>query len=96
MHDQEAHKVIVNYLRNYQPLFIGLFGSFVRGEQNEDSDIDILVKFKETLSLLEIVRIENELSELLGRKVDLVTDGAIKNQRIRRSIERDLQTIYEA
>jgi len=43
-----------------------------------------------------LIKIENELSELLGLKVDLVTEGAIKNERIRKSIQQDLQIIYEA
>ena len=96
MRDQVSNNIIINYLGPYKPLYIGLFGSYERGEQTAESDIDILVNFKETLSLLQLIRIENELSELLGRKVDLVTVGAIKNQRIKKSIEKDLQTIFEA
>ncbi len=51
---------------------IGIFGSFVRGEQTYTSDIDILVEFEEVPSLLKFVKLENYLSDLLGVKVDLV------------------------
>ncbi len=57
---------------------IGLFGSYVRGEQKETSDIDILVEFEETPTLLEFVELENYLTELLGVKVDLVMKRALK------------------
>jgi hypothetical protein len=49
----------------------------VRGEEKPGSDIDILVEFSERKSLLEFVRIERELSEILGIKVDLLTEKAI-------------------
>ena len=52
---------------------IGVFGSTARGESNQESDIDLLVKFAEKKSLLGLVRLERELSEALGRKVDLLT-----------------------
>ena len=87
---------IISYLKSYNPEFIGLFGSFARGDNSANSDIDILIRFQTTHSLLNLIKIENELSELLGLKVDLVTEGAIKNERIRQSIQKDLQIIYEA
>lgn len=96
MSDEQLHKTIVEYLKDYKPERIGLFGSYARGDNSEDSDIDILIKFQETCTLFQLVRIENELSELIGRKVDLVTEGAIRNERIRRSIQQDLQVIFEA
>jgi uncharacterized protein len=57
---------------------IGIFGSFVRGEQKETSDLDILVEFEGEVSLFEIVRLERFLSELLGEKVDLVMKNSLK------------------
>ena len=66
--------------RKYGVLKIGIFGSYVRGEQEKDSDIDILVEFmpSEKMSLLEFVGLEIYLSELLGIKVDLVEKKALK------------------
>ena len=59
---------------------LGIFGSFVRGEQTEDSDIDILVQFEPDarFGLLAFCELENELSELLERQVDLVMKEGLK------------------
>lgn len=74
---------------------VGLFGSMARGEANENSDIDLLVEFsRRGVTLLDVVRIERELSEALGRKVDLVTEGAISPY-LRDRIFADLKMIYE-
>src|SRR5919106_4907194 len=55
-----------------------VFGSYVRSEQKKDSDLDILVTFKEAPSLLTFIAIENYLSDLLGVKVDLVMKDSLK------------------
>jgi len=68
---------------------IGLFGSYVRGEQKETSDVDILVEFEETPTLLEFVELENYLTKLLGVKVDLVMKRALKPT-IKESILREV------
>lgn len=57
---------------------IGVFGSYVRGEQKKKSDLDILVDFYEPISLLNFIRLENQLSKYLGIKVDLVMKDALK------------------
>ncbi|HEY3276308.1 MAG TPA: nucleotidyltransferase family protein [Syntrophorhabdaceae bacterium] len=57
---------------------IGIFGSFVRDEQHRRSDIDILVEFEEVPGLLRFVHIEEHLRRLLGRKVDLVRQEALR------------------
>ncbi|MGI6339253.1 MAG: nucleotidyltransferase family protein [Bacteroidales bacterium] len=93
MTQQDVKNIILNHLKDYQPVSVGIFGSFARGESTEKSDIDILVKFKVAPSLLTLIKLENELSDLLGIKVDLITTGAIKNKRVRKSIKKDLITI---
>ncbi|RKY88093.1 nucleotidyltransferase [candidate division KSB1 bacterium] len=70
---------------------IGIFGSYVKGEQQETSDIDILVEFEETarLSLFDIAGLEIELSDILGIKVDLIERKNLKpyiRQRILREV----------
>jgi len=95
MEQQEINSIIISYLSQYGPEKIGIFGSFARQEENADSDIDILVRFKETISLLDLVRIHRELSALLGKKVDVVTEKALKNNRIRKSVYNDLRIIFE-
>lgn len=57
---------------------LAIFGSFVRGEQKEGSDLDVLVTFREDPSLLTFIRMENDLSDALGVKVDLVMKDALK------------------
>ena len=64
---------------------IGIFGSYVKGEQKRKSDLDVLVEFSETPSLFEFVELEDFLSQKLGVKVDLVMRDALK-PRIRDSI----------
>src|SRR3954451_18516725 len=62
----------------YQVASLGLFGSYLRGTQRPDSDLDILVSFHETPTLLRLIELENHLSDLLGVKVDLVLREALK------------------
>lgn len=59
---------------------IGIFGSYLRGEETEESDIDILVEFEPDarMDLIRFIELEEDLSELLGAKVDLVMKSALK------------------
>ena len=62
----------------YKVQSLGIFGSYIRQEQHPDSDLDVLVTFSETPSLLKFIALENYLSDLLGVKVDLVMQDALK------------------
>jgi hypothetical protein len=62
----------------YKVAEIGIFGSYVRGEQEEGSDLDVLVEFEGSIGLFKFVELENYLSEILGTKVDLVMRGGLK------------------
>ena len=68
---------------------IGIFGSCRRGEEHEGSDVDILVEFSEVPGIFGFLRLEHYLSELLGRKVDLVEKSALK-PRISRRIQNEV------
>ncbi|MCA9416611.1 MAG: nucleotidyltransferase family protein [Candidatus Omnitrophica bacterium] len=57
---------------------IGVFGSYGRNEATEESDIDLLVEFDRPIGLLKFIELEGQLGELLGGKVDLVTQAALK------------------
>jgi len=57
---------------------IGIFGSYVRGEQGEISDVDILIGLEKPIGFVKFIKLENNLSELLGVKVELVTKKALK------------------
>ncbi len=74
--------------------YCALFGSFARGEADETSDIDLLVRFSKPIGLFGFAGVEQELEESLGRKVDLATDKMI-GKYIRESVMRDLKIIYE-
>ena len=57
---------------------IGVFGSYVRNEQKNSSDLDVLVEYEQTPGLFSFLRLEDELSKLLGIKVDLVMKSSLK------------------
>ena len=94
MSREEIQHSIVDFLKNRSAKKIALFGSFARKEDQSDSDIDICVEFNEGITFFQLARIEAELSERLGRKVDLVTDIDL-NPRFMNAIANDLQTIYQ-
>ncbi|WP_324735241.1 nucleotidyltransferase family protein [Thermococcus sp. SY098] len=75
--------------RKFKVKEIGIFGSYVRREAEETSDVDILVDFYETPSLFEFIELEIYLSDLLGVKVDLVMKKALK-PRIKEYILREV------
>jgi predicted nucleotidyltransferase len=93
MDQSEIKNIILSHLKGFDPIKVGIFGSFARGDNKKGSDIDILVEFKEAPSLLTLIKLENDLSDILGVKVDLVTTGALKNKRIKKSIKKDLISI---
>ena len=67
-----------NLRRDYGVDTLAVFGSYARGEQKEDSDVDILVEFVETVDFIEFMRLEFHLTDVLGIKVDLVTPDALR------------------
>lgn len=82
MEREEIIKIISSQLLSlrdkYKVKRLGLFGSAARGEVGEESDIDILVEFESPVGFFDFIRLENSLSKLLGRKVDLISRKAIK------------------
>ena len=75
---EEIKQKIMPILRRYGVGKAGLFGSYVRGQAREDSDIDILVEIEKDISLLDFVGLKLELEEAIGKKVDVVEYNAIK------------------
>jgi predicted nucleotidyltransferase len=96
---KEFAAAIVPVLLPYGIKRVAIFGSFARGEAGRESDIDILVEFHEPrrrpLGLLAWVRLERELSQRLGRKVDLVSFAGLR-PRLREEIEKEMVVVYEA
>jgi len=66
--------------RKYSVSNLGIFGSYVRGEQSEDSDLDALVEFSKPIGLFHFLRLQGYLEEILGEKVDLVSKNALKER----------------
>ena len=77
---------IVKVLKSHGIKKAGIFGSYARGEQKKNSDIDILIKYNN--SLLKLVGLEMELKKILRKKVDLVTYDGL-NPRLRGIILKD-------
>ena len=77
-------------------VFMGIFGSFVRGEQKGESDIDIAIEFDENKgkTLLDLVHIENELTRIFKRKVDLGILSSISPYIID-DVKKEMRVIYE-
>jgi predicted nucleotidyltransferase len=77
-------------------VFFAVFGSFVRGQQNRKSDIDIAIEFDKAKrkSLLDLIRIENELSKIFRRKVDLGIFSSL-NPYLVDDVKREMRVIYE-
>jgi len=86
---------IINYLKPYQPERVGIFGSWARGENGPESDLDILIKLSKPVSLWKFIQMERELSETLNIKVDLVSEGGLTNELLKQYIFQDLKVIYQ-
>ncbi len=93
MYKEEVFEKIASLLKSHGVRKVAVFGSYVRGEEKSESDIDIIVEFSERKSLLQLVRIERELSEELGIKVDLLTEKSISPYLID-TIKREMRVIY--
>lgn len=78
MTTQIIQKKIVPILKRQGVSRAALFGSVARGEENSQSDIDLLIQLKKGKTLFHIVRLKSELEETLGKKVDLVEYDAIR------------------
>ena len=91
--------LINSVLLKYSPEKIGVFGSRIRGDENEMSDLDILVTFKKNgkspYSLFELLSIENTLENKLGFPVEIVNENNIKNSILKQNIFSDLVIIYQ-
>ncbi len=71
---------VLSILKSNKVTRAGIFGSYARGEDKENSDIDILVELNEDLSLLEVIRLKNLLEKTIKKKVDLVEYSLIRKE----------------
>ncbi len=71
---------------------VGLFGSYARQEQTEESDLDLMVEFEKIPDFLELFDLEEHLSDLVGFKVEIVTPAGLKN-RVKQNIMEDMEFV---
>lgn len=77
---EEIKSKIIPVLKEYRVTKAGIFGSYARGEQKKNSDIDILIKIHDDAGLLEIIGLKLDLEKLIKRKVDLVEYETIRKE----------------
>lgn len=95
MSTQDIKTTLAEYFKTQPVLKAWLFGSFARGEETPDSDIDVLIVLDKSKPVgLKFFGMYEDLRELLGRDVDLVTERSLAPF-ARQSVERDRQLIYE-
>jgi predicted nucleotidyltransferase len=79
---EEIKKIIQEHKEDLRKEYgvkeIGIFGSYVRGEQKAISDIDILIELERAVGFVKFMKLEKRISDILGVKVDLVTKKALK------------------
>lgn len=81
------HQHLPELAEQYHVAWLGVFGSYVRNEQHEGSDLDLLVEFSKAPGLLKYVDLQDYLSDLLGVQVDLVMKSALRRRIGRRILE---------
>ncbi|MBA7530470.1 hypothetical protein ES705_22678 [subsurface metagenome] len=74
----ELKEKILPFLKKCGISNAGIFGSFVRGDLDEESDIDIVIEFEKDITLFDFIDIKLELEEILNKKADLVEYSALK------------------
>lgn len=89
--------IIKQYCQSNKIKKLSLFGSYLKNTPSEDSDVDLLVEFENDneYGLLDLARMERELSELLGKKVDLRTPEELSKY-IRDTVVKEANVKYEA
>ena len=93
MDKQKLYSEIVEFLKSKGATKVAVFGSYVRNEETPESDIDVIVELPDDVSLLKFVRIERELSEKVGVKIDLLTEEYI-SPHIIDSIRQNMKILY--
>lgn len=80
---------MATFREDYQVTSLGIFGSYARGEQSEDSDVDILIDYEKAPTLSKLVDLRIVLGELTGVQIDLVTKNGLR-PRIREQVLADV------
>lgn len=91
--EDQSH-TILKALEPYNPIKIGVFGSQARNDASEESDLDLLINVQRPLNLFNLIEIEEELSDLLGIDVDLVTEQSL-NKHLKPYIDKEIKYILD-
>ncbi|PIQ78316.1 MAG: hypothetical protein CO042_03275 [Parcubacteria group bacterium CG_4_9_14_0_2_um_filter_41_8] len=90
---KEINNKITPILKTRGAEYAAIFGSTARGNTNPDSDVDILVRFRDDISLLDHIGIAYELEDAVGHKVDLITEQSL-NSYVAPNVKKDLRVLY--
>lgn len=93
MISQQQIDVIIDVMKPYKPKRIGIFGSYARGENSENSDLDILYQFEEPISLFQKFKIQEKLEDKLKFNIDFVSEKYL-HPFLKKNILKDLKIIY--
>ncbi len=87
---------ILPILKMHKIDYAAIFGSYARGEETKNSDLDLLVNFSEPVTYFDLIEVENKIAKKIKvKKVDLVTKNAL-HPYIKKSVNKDLKVIYDS
>ena len=90
---KDIHNKITPILKTRGAEYAAIFGSTARGKTKPGSDVDVLVRFRDDISLLDHIGIAYELEDAIGRKVDLITEQSL-NRQVAPNVKKDLKVLY--
>jgi predicted nucleotidyltransferase len=90
---EKERQIIVEEFKPYSPIRLGIFGSYARDENHENSDLDILYDCSETIDLFSLVALKNNLERQLNKSIDLVSKKYL-HPLLKDQILKDLKVFY--
>jgi hypothetical protein len=93
MLSQSQISTILETIKKVNPTYVAVFGSYARSEQTASSDLDLLFDYEGNINLLDIIGVEQDLSESLGIKVDLISRRSL-NPHLKDYIQNDLVKLF--
>jgi uncharacterized protein len=94
MDKQKLYSEIVEFLKSKGATKVAVFGSYVRDEETPESDIDVVVDFKDPITLFDFAGYQIELQDKIGKKVDLIMEGGM-NPLIEKYVKNDIIVLYQ-